>query len=599
MPMADTPTEELADWLDAVASACDDPARLRACLEAAPLAPLRARARWDAGARTRTVIAGSARHEVVITGWLPGQSSQAHDHPGATCMLRVLDGALDERRWNAERGWFDDRIEAGVVADRSGGELHAPALGADAPAPVAAVHVYVPPLACHGNGDTVAVIGAGAAGIATAIQLGRLAGRRVVLFDPAPPGRGSGYHADPSMRLNVPADRMSLLPDLPLQFAQWALARGCITVPGDFARRADYARYLDALRDAYLPAGAVIARRVDRIARDDAGWTLFDGHQRLGSYAAVVLALGPGSPRALPGATALSGDTRIIDAPLTPGALTRIPADAHVLVAGTGLSFLDCLAALDAAGHRGRITAVSRHLALPLARVDYPAADRSAALEWLAEHPDAGPREWLAWVRRVAATQGHAAAQACADALRAHLPKRWRQLDLRRRTATLRHLRRPWEALRHRAPPEVRARADAALADGRLVLQRGRFVGVDADGERLRCAIAHAGTTTAMECDHVLNATGIRLDVDAHALLTDLIARGLALPHPTGLGIAVSPEGVVLRADGECLDGLLVVGAMRQGDCAESTAVAEIALQARDIALAIAAAPCTTASSDS
>jgi uncharacterized NAD(P)/FAD-binding protein YdhS len=154
----------------------------------------------------------------------------------------------------------------------------------------------------------------------------------------------------------------------------------------------------------------------------------------------------------------------------------------------------------------------------------------------------------------------------------------------------LRHLRRPWEALRHRAPPEVRARADAAIAAGRLVLRRGRLVGIDAGGERLRCAIAHAGATTTIESDHVLNATGIRLDAGAHPLLADLVARGLALPHPTGLGLAVSPEGVLLGADGARLDGLLAVGAMRQGDCAESTAIAEIAVQARDVALAIAAA---------
>jgi uncharacterized NAD(P)/FAD-binding protein YdhS len=594
--MADLPPDELAAWLDAVAAACGDRARLRRCLDDAPLEALRARARWDPTARTRTPIARSDRHEVVITGWMPGQSSAPHDHPGATCMLRVLDGALAERRWQPERGWFDDRIEAGVVADRSGGELHAPWLGAGAPGPVAAVHVYVPPLACHGDGDAVAVIGAGAAGLATAIQLRRLAGRRVTLFDPAPPGRGSGYTADPSLRLNVPADRMSLLPDLPTQFAQWALARKHIVHAGEFARRSDYAAYLDDLRDAYLPSDCLVAQAVTHIAPDAEGWRLHAGDRSLGSFGSVVFALGPGMPHALPRAAQTGDDARLVDKPLAPGALTHIPPDADVLVAGTGLSFLDCLAALDAAGHRGRVIAVSRHLALPLARLDYPADARSAALDWLAAHPHAGPRQWLAWVRSAAESADPASAQACADALRAHLTARWRGLSPAQQASALRHLRRPWEALRHRAPPEVRARADAALASGRLRLRRGRLVAVRAAGTRLRCEVMHASSTATIETDHVLNATGIRLDLAAHPPLADLATRGLALPHPTGLGLAVTPDGALLDAEGHVLQGLYAVGAMRQGDCAEATAIAEIAQQARDLALTIhASSKCAVA----
>lgn len=117
---------------------------------------------------------------------------------------------------------------------------------------------------------TVAVVGAGAAGTLTAIQLCETAARRrtplaLVLLDPSPEaGRGTAYATrDPRHRLNVPAGGMSCYPDEPGHFTRWLCRHGEPTVNGaDFATRYRYGAYLaDTLAQAIVRAQGTVTVR--------------------------------------------------------------------------------------------------------------------------------------------------------------------------------------------------------------------------------------------------------------------------------------------------------------------------------------------------
>ncbi|MER7180029.1 FAD/NAD(P)-binding protein, partial [Streptomyces hyaluromycini] len=118
----------------------------------------------------------------------------------------------------------------------------------------------------------VAIVGAGAAGTLTAVQLCETAHRRrtpldLFLIDPAPEaGRGTAYATrDPRHRLNVPVGNMSAYPDDPGHFLRWLCRHGEPAVTGaDFATRYRYGAYLaDTLGQALVRAhGTVAVRRL-------------------------------------------------------------------------------------------------------------------------------------------------------------------------------------------------------------------------------------------------------------------------------------------------------------------------------------------------
>src|SRR6476646_311716 len=100
----------------------------------------------------------------------------------------------------------------------------------------------------------VAIVGAGAAGSLTAVQLMRQADRlgrpvEIWLVDPAErTGPGIAYSTcDPRHLLNVPAGRMSAFPDDPGHFLRWLTDHHLPTDPGDFVPRRVYGQYLSDL----------------------------------------------------------------------------------------------------------------------------------------------------------------------------------------------------------------------------------------------------------------------------------------------------------------------------------------------------------------
>ncbi|MBJ7530284.1 MAG: hypothetical protein JHD04_12290, partial [Nocardioides sp.] len=74
------------------------------------------------------------------------------------------------------------------------------------------------------------------------------------------------------------------------------------------------------------------------------------------------------------------------------------------------------------------------------------------------------------------------------------------------------------------------------------------------------------------------------LDATTSPLLASLRRRGLVVGDPLGLGVRCTPEGAVLRADGDLVPGLHVVGPPRKGALWETTAVPEIRSQAAELA---------------
>ena len=222
----------------------------------------------------------------------------------------------------------------------------------------------------------IVVVGAGAAGTLTAIQLARTARRRstgldITLVDPADRwGRGAAYGTiDDQHLLNVPASGMSALPEEPGHFVAWRSHDEPDEASDGyaFASRRQFARYLEAtLSDAVAGAAGEIGLRHARtrcvgIRRTAAGIVVLNANGHDLEADAVVLATGLPAAGHHWASDALIQSPFFVPDPWAHGALDVLRRDrsgpADVLLVGTGLTMVDVAISLSDAGNRADRTA--------------------------------------------------------------------------------------------------------------------------------------------------------------------------------------------------------------------------------------------------
>ncbi|MFG2960709.1 FAD/NAD(P)-binding protein [Streptomyces sp. NPDC048291] len=438
----------------------------------------------------------------------------------------------------------------------------------------------------------VAIVGAGAAGTLTAVQLCETAHRRrtpldLVLIDPAPEaGRGTAYATrDPRHRLNVPAGNMSAYPDDPGHFVRWLCRHGEPAVTGaDFATRYRYGAYLaDTLGQAVVRAhGTVAVRRLRTLAESCTGTP--DGRVALhladGGPLAVdsaVLATGPAAASAGWAPPALRTSPRFVAAPWAPEALDPVrdsPDD--VLLVGTGLTAVDLALTLDRPGRT--VHALSRSGLLPQPHALGPAGTMPA--------PDGLDDTSLGRLRRAVyrhvsrSVRTHGDWRPGLDSLRPHTARLWRSLTPEEREEFLAREGALWNTHRHRMAPATAEHVSRARTARRLHVRTGTVARVSAAEDGTLAVELSDGQV--LHVGWVIDCTGPGRRPDT-PLWQALFAAGLAAPGPLGMGVATR-EGQLADAQGRLTGALFTLGAPRRGELWETTAIPEIRVQAAELA---------------
>ena len=447
---------------------------------------------------------------------------------------------------------------------------------------------------------TVAVIGAGFSGTLLSLWLHASApsGARICLIDRERFAVGRAYAtSNRNHLLNVPAGRMSALPDHPGDFVRW-LQEQPKARPSDlavseaaFVPRVLYGAYLQDLLYAAMrrshsagldlleDAAIWVEERLDGVAIGLAsGATL----------CADVGVLAIGNPPPLP----VHPDTDRLDAaglwrgnPWDYATFASLDPRAPVLLIGTGLTMVDAVISLLDAGHTGPIRALSRHGFLPRRH-----AASQAAPAVLPAPPPNELRPLMRIVRREIerALEAGTDWRPVIDALRPSTQDMWQGLSERERGQFLRHLRTWWDVHRHRMAPAAADRIEAALASGQLCLHAGRIVSLDVRGGMASVIFRRRGTGTvaAVSAARVINCTGPATDVtcSTEPLMQALLRTGLARPDPHRLGLDVSASGALINRDGQPSGRLFAVGPLTKGARWEITSVPDIRTQCRDMA---------------
>ena len=426
----------------------------------------------------------------------------------------------------------------------------------------------------HNVSPSVAILGGGATGVLMALQLLRdpAADGRVTLIDASPaPGRGLAYSTpDLCHVLNVVPGNMSAFPDDPDHFWRWLEARGLVTGPDRFVfvPRRWYGDYLGDLlatvRDDRLTVVPATAIGVG-VGPDSVEIALDTGAHLRATH--VILALGHDHRTARFGGLAIQPGSRA-DTPLDP--------DAPVLILGSGLSMIDAWLSLEAAGHRGPVTVISRHGLLP--HRHRPAEKRALETVPLGTSALALSRWLRATVRRTGGNW-----RIVLDALRPHTQRIWQGWSERSRRSFLAHLRPYWAIHRHRLPEPIADRFEAAVAAGRIRVEAARLLRIEAhENDVLAHLRMRGGGVETREVARVFDCGGLAVDVaeSANPALRDLVASGHARPDPLHIGLDVTASLAVIAGDGTPAARLFALGPLTRGRFFEIEAIPDIRVQA-------------------
>ncbi|PBB24393.1 hydroxyacylglutathione hydrolase [Mesorhizobium sp. WSM4308] len=450
----------------------------------------------------------------------------------------------------------------------------------------------------------VVIIGGGFSGAATAFHLARLlptGTADIVVVEPREAlGYGLAYSTDdPSHRINVRASRMTLISGEDGHFSNW-LEQTCailndveaVAASGAiYPQRRVFGRYVASHLQPFLQSKAIrhVRAEVVSVERSGEGYRLVlsDG-ATLAADAVVIAATHPlpALPAPLRGVAAVAG---LVANPYDLERLQAIGRDDHVLIVGTGLTSADVIATLDRKGHRGRITALSRHGY----RSHVQAAMQGDPIGDFTSPP---LRSATALLRRIRATIAAATRQGedwypVLDAVRRQGQLIWQALPLAEQRRVVRHLRALWDVHRFRIAPQVAVVLDRRLVGGTLAFRAASIVGAEEANGRIRVTQRprRRHNLIVEAFDSVIVTTGpAHADIlRTNTAIASLGHLGLVRLDPTGLGLETDGQGRAVGASGHPVDNIFISGPLARGSVGELMGLPEVTEHAEGIAAEI------------
>jgi uncharacterized NAD(P)/FAD-binding protein YdhS len=416
----------------------------------------------------------------------------------------------------------------------------------------------------------VAVVGGGFSGTMAAAQLSARGLSVALVEGGGREGRGIAYSTREAVHLlNVPAAKMSAWPSAPDDF----VAAGHDAAA--FVPRRAFGAYLGAILDAALADGVrLVTAPAVAAVRDGEGWHLALGDGQSVAARALVLAQGNQPPEPMRVGAGVD-PALFINNPWgddARAAVARLVArGGDALILGTGLTMVDMVLSLDAAGHQGRIVALSRRGQIP--RAHAPHDPMAVAFDAV---PQGNVLALSRWLRGRGGNW-----RGAVDALRPHAQALWRGLDAAEQGRFLRHARPYWDVHRHRIAPQVAGQLKDLIAAGRLAVVAGRISALRGEGDGVVVeyrrrgvdAVRHDGFGAVFNCTGPLGAMGRTRD----PLLRQLIGDGL---------VAVDRLGIGLKVDAAARAGerAWALGPLTKGEFWEIVAVPDIRGQVAAVA---------------
>lgn len=368
----------------------------------------------------------------------------------------------------------------------------------------------------------IVIVGGGAAAVLVLGNLARHDFKRplsITVFDKTGVfGKGIAYQTkNPAHLLNVRAQGMSAFAHDPAHFEDYAATLGYRAT--DFVPRKDYADYLAGIlneaENKLTAAGHSLNFVQDEIVEVKQDCVI--GQKDAYPARHIVLATGNNRNISPVGVESLSVQDGYYAEPWLLDDHRPDPTD-NIFVLGTGLSMVDTVIALLKAGHKGKITALSRNGLMPMPHVETVTP---------VSYGDAGemvsPVQVLHQIRRHIKS-GHGW-RGAVDGLRPVTNDIWQNFSAHQKKIFKKRALTLWNVHRHRMAPEIAEQIFAARTSGQFSVVQDCITGLVKD----KAGLIVQGEKKDYTAPCVINALGYGQDNSMGQNVTGLYRVGPAL----------------------------------------------------------------------
>jgi uncharacterized NAD(P)/FAD-binding protein YdhS len=178
-------------------------------------------------------------------------------------------------------------------------------------------------------------------------------------------------------------------------------------------------------------------------------------------------------------------------------------------------------------------------------------------------------------------------------ALRPHTTEIWEKMDDKQRRQFIRHLQPYWDSHRHRVAATIYDQFEAAKINGIVKTFAGRIKSFEEMQGHVDVHVQPRGSCdlSIVRVEYVINCTGPASNLKRveNDLVKQLISENRITPDKLGLGLHLASNGAVIGENGKVSSSLYYVGPLLKADKWEATAVPELRIYARDLAMVLLA----------
>jgi uncharacterized NAD(P)/FAD-binding protein YdhS len=451
------------------------------------------------------------------------------------------------------------------------------------------------------NTVNIAIVGGGFSGTLATIRLVKLLSEsqnlaKIFLIEKTKKlAKGLAYDTQCELHLlNVPAQDMSAFAEDKDHFINWLTGRFSAVAPTAFVSRKIYGEYLSEIfKETIENKSAIVEVEIINdeaigLSSDEKYLTLSSG--RTIDVDKLVIATGNFQPNQVVSSPSVVSSDAYFNNPWAAEALAGLSIHDNILLIGTGLTMIDLAVQLNAAGHQGIITAISRHGLLPNKHRVFNRLEGAASADLLPPVLPTKVREVFSTIRAACekASNTDSDWRLVVNQLRPHTQSIWKGLDTVDKKRFLRHARPLWEVLRHRMPPEVANVVEEMREDYRLRIVAGRLLTavVSGNSTEVTMRLRRSGRIQTATYRRIINCTGPNIDLRATSdrFIQGLLQSGSILPDELGLGLQLDEQGYAIQANNSRSGTIVALGALRKGQLWETTAVPELRVQAAQLA---------------